>query len=990
MPSPASDAFQQSRFACDYCGLQGFRSYDAAKHHEVECSRKRQRSPPQYSNAVEPIADMEDTVLKRRQMTLMGPEEGHHLEATDAVACRNIEIFEARSMEAHGPVEHVGLRCLHCSRNSMDGDIDASAYPSSVASMGTSVRMMTDRHLAVCQLAPGHVREMARAAASKRRAEHGERRRPSQEDERNTMALREYCYQFCRNVGIVEKYPPRTGLVFGDDNLRSHENVHHTRAIDAPLSINRTLVEHSQHMAHYTSSARLPILAPFPNDVVAATPLVRRSKAGAPEPLGLFGEGEKSGTYAAFRPQRPTSGQQGIYSGQRSSSGHEPPESSLQSTPHPTNHTSHSISSHQTPHSQGESSYSHGSYELSHGFPYWQDGHGAWTCKYCMHFPPQYREHGYLWHPAGNAPPPTHYIDQHLSVCRGYQMPPQPYYQGHSQSHYGGYPPSTTTPYGNQYPSAPQGPTGWDSGNRGMSHAHNFSSPQDETPYHYSHDPPSASIDIHPHLEGEPDSRVDSPVMTGHSRTQRHGGSQHSATVSTPPEANHAAIKQAIGLLTTSHSSRQCSLGLADGSDELVLGEDKLLLTEYFYHLMKQLRVCRFSEADRKTRGGKRENITIGYGGLQCIHCADASNSRKFFWSNVDRLANSFAEIPGHVLKCRRCPMEIKTALHELKRVHPEQMAKLPRGSQKVFFRRMWRRLHDEDPEGAQGPGLSKGQHEDDKLEAREDFAIDTDHSEQVANSPGTVSSEDSPIVGERSTDECAKALGDSLACPPSPNSRILLAIVEDTEWLSDMDCFIRRNLEVFCATDHDVDIASSDRKYPVTPGQVGIRCVHCARAKEVTCGNAVAYPYSISGIYESVREFQRLHMDACPNLPSSAKTKLAGFKGSSSLSSVLRKYYVLAAKALGMIDTSEGIRSGGEAVPLGNSAAFVFKDKTVTSEKMGDISSESSFLDSAMTPLESRKRKPNDDEPGSSSSKKQNREAQGTVEEEHFEASLK
>ena len=194
----------------------------------------------------------------------------------------------------------------------------------------------------------------------------------------------------------------------------------------------------------------------------------------------------------------------------------------------------------------------------------------------------------------------------------------------------------------------------------------------------------------------------------------------------------------------------------------------------------------------------------------------------------------------------------------------------------------------------------------------------------------------------------------------------------------------------MFCATDHDVDIASSDRKYPVTPGQVGIRCVHCARAKEVTCGNAVAYPYSISGIYESVREFQRLHMDACPNLPSSAKTKLAGFKGSSSLSSVLRKYYVLAAKALGMIDTSEGIRSGGEAVPLGNSAAFVFKDKTVTSEKMGDISSESSFLDSAMTPLESRKRKPNDDEPGSSSSKKQNREAQGTVEEEHFEASLK
>ena len=85
---------------------------------------------------------------------------------------------------------------------------------------------------------------------------------------------------------------------------------------------------------------------------------------------------------------------------------------------------------------------------------------------------------------------------------------------------------------------------------------------------------------------------------------------------------------------------------------KLVLDEDHLLLTNYFFYLMKQLRLCRFTENDRKTRGGKREKIKIGYGGLQCIHCADLPMSRKFFWSNVDRLANSFAEIPGHVLQC--------------------------------------------------------------------------------------------------------------------------------------------------------------------------------------------------------------------------------------------------------------------------------------------------------------------------------------------------
>ena len=97
------------------------------------------------------------------------------------------------------------------------------------------------------------------------------------------------------------------------------------------------------------------------------------------------------------------------------------------------------------------------------------------------------------------------------------------------------------------------------------------------------------------------------------------------------------------------------------------------------------------------TRGGKRENINIGYGGLQCIHCIEASSPRKFFWSNVNRLANSFAEIPNHVLKCKHCPENVKDALLVLKSRHADQMQMLPRGSQKDFFRRMWRRLHDGD-----------------------------------------------------------------------------------------------------------------------------------------------------------------------------------------------------------------------------------------------------------------------------------------------------
>ena len=122
----------------------------------------------------------------------------------------------------------------------------------------------------------------------------------------------------------------------------------------------------------------------------------------------------------------------------------------------------------------------------------------------------------------------------------------------------------------------------------------------------------------------------------------------------------------------------------------------------------------------------------------------------------------------------------------------------------------------------------------------------------------------ESAIMLERPTIEAAKVLAASVAAshsdPPSPSSRVLLGIPEDKEWLSDMDCFVRHNLEVFCATQEDVDIAQQDRKYPVNVGQVGIRCIRRALAKEGegARGSAVAYLCSIGRIYKSIREFQK------------------------------------------------------------------------------------------------------------------------------------
>jgi hypothetical protein len=917
-----------------------------------------------------------------RCFRLLGPTEGQHFDMADAVACQNVELFEASPQQAADSeaagepiyLGQVGIRCIHC----LPGSAYSTVYPENCDSLAIFVQMLSDRHLSGCATAPPQVREICEQKAAQRQQDHEQRRQPAQDEERQQMALFDHFRFLAGNAGLVDKYPPKTGITFRDNAYGGQMEAQAERySAEQPMR----------------DPGGVPFQQPPPRrtahqimEGVASTPLARRSKHERDyEPSS--GERREFMLQSADRREYPPSGgeREAGYPGAFQPHGHRyPPEGMQERTPggqhRPMEHPE-SAQQQQTPQgpSQGESPYPQSPYGMPPPeFPYFQDMNGTWLCRYCSHVHPQYRDQGSVWASSPN-PPPGQFIDQHLGICRYYQQgpPPPSYYDAPPP------PPSHMSPYnygpagsqyGGQYP-----PPGW-----GQSAGPGGHYPPTDAPYPYHPGPPGADQAA---MYAPPPEREPQPP----SRPSR--GASRLPIPSVPSDApDHESLKAIDVLVKADTKNFGTSFAERESRGQLVLDEDKLLLTEYFYHLMRQLRLCRFAEADRKTRGGKRESIKIGYGGLQCVHCTDAPNSRKFFWSNVDRLANSFAEIPGHVLKCRRCPVPVKNALISLKKRHPEQMARLPRGSQKVFFRRMWRRLHDEDPEN-EGSATNEG-----KVPAA---AIGTAKSndENVAPSNSKVksptvktgtnqvlspdpSTDESTLLIERTTVEAAKALAQSSTRPPvSPSSRIMLALAEDKEWLSDMDCFIRKNLEVFCATEEDVEIAQQDRKYPINNGQVGIRCIHCAMKNGTAArGTAVAYPYSINGIYESVREFQRLHLESCPQLPDKTRAKLAGFKGSSSLSSVLRRYYVLAAKALGMLDTPSGIRSGGDCVPVGSStaSAFQFNDWRTKETQPPPTSGEDGFLQTAVTPLESRKRKtslPDDMSPSSGGSTKKSRD---------------
>lgn len=141
-------------------------------------------------------------------------------------------------------------------------------------------------------------------------------------------------------------------------------------------------------------------------------------------------------------------------------------------------------------------------------------------------------------------------------------------------------------------------------------------------------------------------------------------------------------------------------------------------------------------------------------------------------------------------------------------------------------------------------------------------------------------------------------------------NGCVSLSIPEsDTEWLSEINCFIRKfGIEAFSATDEDV--ASTSKRGRITLHQVGIRCRFCKhRPLKERAVAAVSYPTSVAGIYESVKRWQRVHVEHCEDVPSEVSIKMNELQNTNVWIPTTRQYWTDSARALGMVDTEGGIR---------------------------------------------------------------------------------
>ncbi|KAL7528488.1 hypothetical protein ACHAXR_002474, partial [Thalassiosira sp. AJA248-18] len=148
----------------------------------------------------------------------------------------------------------------------------------------------------------------------------------------------------------------------------------------------------------------------------------------------------------------------------------------------------------------------------------------------------------------------------------------------------------------------------------------------------------------------------------------------------------------------------------------------------------------------------------------------------------------------------------------------------------------------------------------------------------------------------------------------------LALTLDKDKDWLTPLHCFVRKHcVEVFTATELNVQTFIKGKRKSIQVGQIGMRCPHCHEGRMDTEPNrerwSVYYPTSLSTIYYSTMTLLQRHLHLCPKAPPHVLSKYKELKLVHARSGASKKYWIESAKSLGFVETLQGVKLSAKKV---------------------------------------------------------------------------
>jgi hypothetical protein len=104
-----------------------------------------------------------------------------------------------------------------------------------------------------------------------------------------------------------------------------------------------------------------------------------------------------------------------------------------------------------------------------------------------------------------------------------------------------------------------------------------------------------------------------------------------------------------------------------------------------------------------------------------------------------------------------------------------------------------------------------------------------------------------------------------------------ILYLDQDDESLSPYQCLVRKQIEVFQATELSLQDKSQGRNRSIVLNQIGIRCRHCGRLPgKYRAKGAVFFPSRLDGLYQTAQNMANKHLlHDCREMPTAIREDL-------------------------------------------------------------------------------------------------------------------